>query len=565
MRASGLHSVVAVTGLLGSVSGHHKHGSSCEEVPIVEYQPVAVVCSGSTTASTITRTYNGCAPTSCVVTVSEFPVTAANITTKTVIGTCEGTRTLPVGPGGDTTVIVTETPGCVITKTTKGPKPGTTTLKPSTPGGTTTVIVTKTTCSEPSPESATGTKTRRPSRSSEESTVSPTGSSATSRSSTTASRTTTSRTGTQSTSSSASNTSTNTSNTGTGSTTSTGSSTSATTSSTSTSGSATTSNTQTTSSTTTNNIIPPTTSSSTSTSTTTSATSSSTSTQTTPTTSSSSTSTTTTTQTTPTTSSSSSSTSTTTTETTPTTSSSSTSTTTTTETTPTTTSSTTSTTTTSTTTTTTDTATTTPTTSPTDTPTTTSSTSTSTTTTTSTSPTQTCPDLENGDFGDTTGTLAPWYISDQVTADSSGVVAEGPDGRSGSSFALIPSQTDRAQVYLNQQIPRCGDPRPRSPSPSGFDYQFTGDSEGCSIGAAVNRETTNLVTITDEGVTPGEWQHYEGQPITVQLTYDSLFTLKLMCDSDTPNTPGILITDITIYQYRFVSMIYDTTLLEVDM
>lgn len=55
MRASGLHSVVAVTGLLGSVSGHHKHGSSCEEVPIVEYQPVAVVCSGSTTASTITR------------------------------------------------------------------------------------------------------------------------------------------------------------------------------------------------------------------------------------------------------------------------------------------------------------------------------------------------------------------------------------------------------------------------------------------------------------------------------------------------------------------------------
>ncbi|UNI24673.1 hypothetical protein JDV02_010403 [Purpureocillium takamizusanense] len=107
--------------------------------------------------------------------------------------------------------------------------------------------------------------------------------------------------------------------------------------------------------------------------------------------------------------------------------------------------------------------------------------------------------------------------------------------------------TDRAQVYLNQQIPRCGDPPPVVTLTIRFDYQFTGDSEGCSIGAAVNRDPNNLVTVTDEGVTPGEWQHYEGQPIMVQLTYDSLFTLKLMCDSDTPNMPGILITDITIY------------------
>ena len=122
-----------------------------------------------------------------------------------------------------------------------------------------------------------------------------------------------------------------------------------------------------------------------------------------------------------------------------------------------------------------------------------------------------------------------------MTADSSGVVAEGPDGRSGSSFALIPSQTDRAQVYLNQQIPRCGDPPPEVTLTIRFDYQFTGDSEGCSIGAAVNRETTNLVTITDEGVTPGDIERAFDRAGLLDLVYRGPLgpfpTLRQMIDS----------------------------------
>ncbi|OAQ79650.1 hypothetical protein VFPFJ_07414 [Purpureocillium lilacinum] len=399
MRASGLHSVVAVTGLLGSVSGHHKHGSSCEEVPIVEYQPVAVVCSGSTTASTITRTYNGCAPTSCVVTVSEFPVTAANITTKTVIGTCEGTRTLPVGPGGDTTVIVTETPGCVITKTTKGPKPGTTTLKPNSAPeslqrgvygiahGLVRYIAIKhdgfthhdfphwypvhflecikyiykhvkhghgqhhvhrflhvrhdfvhVNVRHVYFDNHVGDFIKHIHANHADNIV----------------------------------------------------------------------------------IL----------------------------------------------------------------------------------------------------------------------------------------HLNHNYYTDDPDNVVFIIIHfDHNHGDHADdiilVYLHYNHNRDDSHYNLVnyldDYHTDRAQVYLNQQIPRCGDPPPEVTLTIRFDYQFTGDSEGCSIGAAVNRETTNLVTITDEGVTPGEWQHYEGQPITVQLTYDSLFTLKLMCDSDTPNTPGILITDITIY------------------
>lgn len=164
-------------------------------------------------------------------------------------------------------------------------------------------------------------------------------------------------------------------------------------------------------------------------------------------------------------------------------------------------------------------------------------------------PSQNCPDLENGDFfvnGD--GVLPPWYISDQVTADSSGVIAVAPDGAtSEAAFALIPSQAEFSQVYLNQQLPSCGDPPPEVTLTIRFNYQFTGVSTGCRIGASVNRSPDNIVDIQDDGSSPGVWQMYEGEPIQVQLTYDPLFTLKLSCDADVANQPAILITDISVY------------------
>jgi hypothetical protein len=150
-----------------------------------------------------------------------------------------------------------------------------------------------------------------------------------------------------------------------------------------------------------------------------------------------------------------------------------------------------------------------------------------------------------GDFPD--GVLAPLYISDQVTADSSTVVDTEDNDDHPYAFALIPSQDQRSQVYLNNYLPSCGDPPPEVTLQISFDYQFTGDSERCSIAVAVNRSPDNLVTVTDEGVEPGVWQSFQGEPITVQLTYDPLFTVKLLCEEDTANQPAILITDIKAY------------------
>ena len=153
-------------------------------------------------------------------------------------------------------------------------------------------------------------------------------------------------------------------------------------------------------------------------------------------------------------------------------------------------------------------------------------------------------DLPNGDFGD--GTAAPWYISDQVTADSSTVVTEGPDGYP-YAFALIPSQTSYAQVYLNNYLPSCGSPPPVVTITVRFMFQFTGASEGCTIRVATNRSPDDIVFITDDGALPGIWQTYEGVPVEVQLTYDPLFTVKLACESNQPGVPAILITAISAY------------------
>ncbi|KAM0335652.1 hypothetical protein ACHAQA_000701 [Verticillium albo-atrum] len=128
----------------------------------------------------------------------------------------------------------------------------------------------------------------------------------------------------------------------------------------------------------------------------------------------------------------------------------------------------------------------------------------------------------------------------------SGIVQQGPDGVE-YSFALIPSQQQYAQVYLNQYIPRCGDPPPIVDIQVSFSYQFTGNSEGCSIAASVNRSPDNLFTIVDDGQSPGVWQQYQGPVISVQLTYDPLFTVKLVCQEDTANDEAILITEISVY------------------
>ncbi|KAM0573661.1 hypothetical protein ACHAP9_002100 [Verticillium nonalfalfae] len=127
----------------------------------------------------------------------------------------------------------------------------------------------------------------------------------------------------------------------------------------------------------------------------------------------------------------------------------------------------------------------------------------------------------------------------------SGIVQEGPDGVQ-YSFALIPSQQQFAQVYINQYI-RCGDPPPIVEIQVRFSYQFTGNSQGCSIAASVNRSPDNILTIQDDGQSPGVWQQYEGPVITVQLTYDPLFTIKMLCQEDTANTEAILITEISVY------------------
>lgn len=80
-----------------------------------------------------------------------------------------------------------------------------------------------------------------------------------------------------------------------------------------------------------------------------------------------------------------------------------------------------------------------------------------------------------------------------------------------------------------------------------FNYQFTGDSGGCMIGASVNRSPDNILSIQEDTSSLGVWQEYIGDPVQVQLTYDPLFTLKLSCAANTANQPAILITDISVY------------------
>ncbi|KFY87556.1 hypothetical protein V498_07121, partial [Pseudogymnoascus sp. VKM F-4517 (FW-2822)] len=175
------------------------------------------------------------------------------------------------------------------------------------------------------------------------------------------------------------------------------------------------------------------------------------------------------------------------------------------------------------------------------------------TSTTSSPPLPTCPDITSDFEYELTGDseygllLPPWFISDQVTADSR-VVLTGP-GSTPNSFALIHSQTSPAQVYLNQYLPPCGTyPPPAVTITLRFQYQFTGASEGCSIRARVNRSpATYLAEVIDDGASDGVWQSYTGSPVEVQLTYDPLFTVEMACERNTPGEPTILVTDVSVY------------------
>lgn len=139
--------------------------------------------------------------------------------------------------------------------------------------------------------------------------------------------------------------------------------------------------------------------------------------------------------------------------------------------------------------------------------------------------------------------MSSWYISDQYTADST-FVSEGPASID-TSFALIPSQTQYAQCYLNQNVPVCGSyPLPELVYRIHFQYMFTGASTGCSIAASVVQGGPNLVSISQTGHTDGVWYTYDGPAVTVQETYSMLFTIKLACESNTAKENAVLVTDI---------------------
>ena len=126
------------------------------------------------------------------------------------------------------------------------------------------------------------------------------------------------------------------------------------------------------------------------------------------------------------------------------------------------------------------------------------------------------------------------------------VVDESPDD-DGYSFALIPSQDQFAKVELELRL-TCGDPPPAVDFDIQFDYMFTGDSEGCSVSAWVNRDSSErFFLINDDGGSDGEWQTFSGTFENVQLSYDAVFTIELLCDGNTATEPAILITDISLF------------------
>ncbi|CAK7237692.1 hypothetical protein SBRCBS47491_010083 [Sporothrix bragantina] len=158
-------------------------------------------------------------------------------------------------------------------------------------------------------------------------------------------------------------------------------------------------------------------------------------------------------------------------------------------------------------------------------------------------PASNCPDLVNGNFG--TGQMSPWYPSDQqVTAVN--IRHQSPSGN-GYAFAMTPYQKDRAQVYINQQLPYCG----QLPLPvvirAQFSYMFTGYSTGCTLNVQVNQGGAIIGTVSQTDHDANTWYTYSGPATHVTLGYTPLFVVQMICTSNTANQDAVLVTNIKAY------------------
>ena len=158
-------------------------------------------------------------------------------------------------------------------------------------------------------------------------------------------------------------------------------------------------------------------------------------------------------------------------------------------------------------------------------------------------PASDCADLVNGNFA--TGQLSPWYNSDQQTTNIA-VVSEGPS-TGDHAFAMVPAQTQYAQVYINQPLPYCGNVPAAVVIRAQFSYMFTSYSTGCQINIAVNQGGPVISTVSQTGHAANTWYTYSGPATHVTLGYTPLFTVQMSCSSNTPQKNAVLVTDIKAY------------------
>lgn len=114
-------------------------------------------------------------------------------------------------------------------------------------------------------------------------------------------------------------------------------------------------------------------------------------------------------------------------------------------------------------------------------------------------------------------------------------------------MALIPSQTSEAAIWYNHQVNVCGYPPALVWVRIRFQYMFTAQSSGCTIGATLAQGGPSLLSISQTGKTPGQWYTYSGPAMQEQLSYQSLFTIQIDCAHNTPNTNAVLITNVQLY------------------
>ncbi|CAI4212679.1 unnamed protein product [Parascedosporium putredinis] len=160
------------------------------------------------------------------------------------------------------------------------------------------------------------------------------------------------------------------------------------------------------------------------------------------------------------------------------------------------------------------------------------------------SPQPECQEID-GNFEN--GVEDPWYISNQMTADSSTVLEYEPSD-SGYAFALIPSQRDSSQVYLNQPLPTCSNTPITVTLQIRFFYEFAAEAVGCKITAGLAGSPTGAAEIIEDDTNQGAWLEYVGTPFEYTLQSYTLFTVALSCAGDAePGNPAIHISNISVY------------------